>query len=69
MEKKKKKKSGNSQYITTTRELKNFTKQVEEDEFQDKKFKKAYDFFRTPAYGQQKESVENGGCKVDQNHN
>ena len=48
---KKKKKSGNGKYMTTTKELKNFTKQVTEDEFQDKKFKKAYDFFRTPAYG------------------
>lgn len=52
---KRKPKEGNGKYFTTTKELKNFTKQVEEQEFGDKKFEKAYSAFKTPVYGMKEE--------------
>ena len=43
-------KKGNGQYITTSKEIKDFTKQVETEEFADKKFEKAYSKFKKSAY-------------------
>jgi hypothetical protein len=56
--KKKKKKEGTGKYITTHTELKEFTKQVDSEQFTDKKFEKAYEMFKKPAY-QQKGNHEN----------
>ena len=43
-------KKGNGQYITTSKEIKDFTKQVETEEFADEKFEKAYSKFKKSAY-------------------
>ena len=53
---------GNGKYITTTKELKDFTKQVQTNNFGDKHFEKAYNQFRTPAYSycKQERSKEDG---------
>ena len=42
---------GNSQYITTHADLKYFTKQVDEKNFSDKRFEKAYKNFKRPVQG------------------
>lgn len=54
---------GNSGYITTNRELKDFTKQVESQQFGDKQFEKAYKEFRTPPYcmNKPKQDKKDGG--------
>ena len=41
--------------ITNSRDLKGFTKQVEEKHITDEHFKKAYDIFKKPPYGQKEE--------------
>jgi hypothetical protein len=52
---KRKPNEGNSGYITTSKELKNFAKQVEAEKFGDKQFEKAYNKFKAPAYGMREE--------------
>ena len=49
---------GNNRLSTTSGELKNFTKQVEGKEFGDKKFEKAYEKFKRPAYQSKRERGE-----------
>ena len=41
---------GNGQYITTSKEIKDFTRQVETEKFVDKKFEKAFSKFKKSAY-------------------
>ena len=41
---------GSSKLSTTSGDLKNFTKQVESENFGDKKFEKAFEKFKRPAY-------------------
>ena len=41
---------GNNRLSTTSGELKGFTKQVEDEKFADKKFEKAYEILKRPAY-------------------
>ena len=41
--------------VTNSRELKDFTKQVENNNITDEHFKKAYDIFKKPPYGQKEE--------------
>ncbi len=57
--KKSKKKKGNGKYITTHTELKEFAKQVDTEKFIDKKFEKAYEQFKKPAYQVRKEGGTN----------
>lgn len=52
-------KKGNGQYITTSKDIKIFTKQVETEEFADKKFEKAYSKFKKSAYQSGKGGVDN----------
>lgn len=52
---KKRKREGNGKYVTTTKDLKEFTKQVEGKHFGDKKFQNAYNKFKAPAYGMKEE--------------
>lgn len=52
---KRKKQEGNSKYITTHKELEDFTKQVDAKAFGDKHFEKAYSEFKRPVYGMKEE--------------
>lgn len=54
-EKKAHKVEGNGKYTTTAKDLKHFAKQVEDKQFGDKKFEKAYSAFKTPVYGMKEE--------------
>lgn len=44
-----------NKFVTTNKELKGFTKQVEDQTFGDKHFEKAYESFKRPAYGAKEE--------------
>lgn len=46
---------GNNRLSTTSRDLKGFTKQVEDKKFTDKKLEKAYEKFKRPAYQSKKD--------------
>ena len=48
---KKQKKIPNNQYITTNGDLKHFSRQLETKNMTYEHFKKAYEKFKTPAYG------------------
>lgn len=46
---------GNNRLSTTSGDLKDFTKQVESEKFGDKKFEKAFEKFKRPAYQSKKD--------------
>lgn len=45
-----------NEYITTEKDLKDMTMQVESKHITDEHFSKAYEWFKRPAYGQREES-------------
>lgn len=52
----KKKETPNNKVITTEGDLKRFARQLENKNMTDSHFKKAYEWFKRPAYGQKEES-------------
>ena len=48
----KRKEISNNKYITTSKDLKNFTAQIDSNVFPDPKFRSAYEKFKRPSYYQ-----------------